>query len=215
MSDRIANIRDYIYGSPINSSYVHELMEQMVDPKCTACPIYKECTLPVSAAGSVDAEVMIIGRNPGVNEDAEGLPFIGRGGKLLDEFLGWIGLAREQVYITNLVKCYTRGNRSPAYNEIEVCFNKWLSHELEFLSPKLILTMGVEACWAMTGKQFKDLRGRQLQVYSRDNFLTNLIVCTHPGAGLRVSFRKENMKEEAKVAKQVCQQLGISLRSTA
>src|SRR5579864_4198425 len=88
---------------------------------CTRCSLHATRTNAVPGTGPVTADVMIVGEAPGFNEDMQGKPFVGAAGKLLDTLLGQIGLARDAVYITNVLKCRPPQNRDPMPNEVEAC----------------------------------------------------------------------------------------------
>jgi uracil-DNA glycosylase family 4 len=108
---------------------------------CRKCPLAETRTRVVPGEGPADAEVLFIGEAPGFNEDRQGRPFVGQAGQLLTELLQSIGLRREDVYITNIVKCRPPNNRDPMPNEIEAC-RPWLEEQLEVLSPLVICTLG-------------------------------------------------------------------------
>jgi len=108
---------------------------------CTLCPLYKSRKNAVPGEGSLEARVMFIGEAPGRNEDLQGRPFVGAAGKLLDQLLELAGLNREEVYITNVVKCRPPNNRDPAASEKKAC-QPYLEKQIEIISPKLIVTLG-------------------------------------------------------------------------
>lgn len=108
---------------------------------CTQCPLHEGRTRTVPGAGDPDAEIMFIGEAPGKNEDEQGLPFVGRSGKYLDELLQGIGLSRDQVFIANVVKCRPPNNRDPQSEEIETC-NPYLRQQIEIIDPLVIATLG-------------------------------------------------------------------------
>lgn len=108
---------------------------------CTQCSLHEGRTRTVPGAGDPDAEIMFIGEAPGKNEDEQGLPFVGRSGKYLDELLKGIGLSREQVFIANVVKCRPPENRDPQPNEIETC-NPYIRQQIEIIDPLVIATLG-------------------------------------------------------------------------
>lgn len=153
---------------------------------CTQCTVHLECRGPVGGAGNVDSRIVFVGRNPGEFEDKDGLPFVGKGGQLLNSFFDWVGLDREKVFITNLVKCFTEGNRIPARKEIETCGRLWLQKELYIISPKLIVTFGVEAAQYLTSFELKMARLR-LHKFGSETTLSGAyaVCCVHPGAPLR------------------------------
>lgn len=110
--------------------------------QCTLCPLSTGRTNAVPGAGRVDAEIMFVGEAPGFYEDQQGLPFVGASGKYLDELLGKIDLTRDEVFITNVVKCRPPGNRDPLPDEIDICVSTYLKQQVEIIQPKLIATLG-------------------------------------------------------------------------
>jgi uracil-DNA glycosylase len=98
----------------------------------------------VPGTGPANADVMIVGEAPGFNEDAQGKPFVGAAGKLLDTLLNQIGLDRDSVYITNVLKCRPPQNRDPMPNEVEAC-SLFLQRQLEWIRPKVVLVLGRHA----------------------------------------------------------------------
>lgn len=108
---------------------------------CTLCDLYKGTTNAVPGAGNIQAEIMFIGEGPGFQEDKQGLPFVGRSGALLTKLLGMIGLKREEVFITNVVKHRPPENRDPAPNEILAC-KPYLDRQIELIDPLVIVTLG-------------------------------------------------------------------------
>jgi DNA polymerase len=108
---------------------------------CTACRLYETRTKPVPGAGSPNAEIMFIGEGPGYYEDQQGLPFVGRSGDLLNKMLKTIGLKREDVFITNVVKNRPPDNRDPLPDEILAC-KAFLDRQIEVIDPLVIVTLG-------------------------------------------------------------------------
>jgi DNA polymerase len=108
---------------------------------CNKCDLWKNKKNYVIGNGSLDSNIFFIGEAPGYNEDLKGIPFIGRAGKILDDLLFSIGLHRNDVYITNILKCRPPKNRNPSNSEIETC-TKYLNYELEIIQPKIISTLG-------------------------------------------------------------------------
>lgn len=108
---------------------------------CTKCPLHENRTRTVPGAGFDDADIMFIGEAPGAREDEQGLPFVGRSGKYLDELLAGIGIKREDVFIANVVKCRPPDNRDPQPDEIESC-NPYLRQQIEVIDPLVIVTVG-------------------------------------------------------------------------
>lgn len=105
------------------------------------CELKKTATQAVFGDGNAESEVIFIGEAPGKNEDLEGRPFIGSAGKFLAEMIESIGMKREDIYITNIVKYRPPNNRDPEPDEKEAC-NEWLINEIKIISPKLIIFLG-------------------------------------------------------------------------
>lgn len=108
---------------------------------CQACELAQNCTQKVPGVGSRGADLLIVGEGPGHDEDIQGEPFVGRSGQLLDRMLAAIGIKREQVFITNIVKCRPPNNRDPKPEEAQHC-RAYLEAQIEQLSPKVILSVG-------------------------------------------------------------------------
>jgi uracil-DNA glycosylase len=108
---------------------------------CTDCELHRGRTMSVPGAGSSTSNVMFIGEAPGMNEDKQGLPFIGNAGKFLDDMLASIEWSRDDVFVTNIVKCRPPGNRDPLPDEIHAC-SAYLDGQIEALNPLLIVTLG-------------------------------------------------------------------------
>ncbi len=108
---------------------------------CEACELAQNCTQKVPGVGSREADLMIIGEGPGHDEDLRGEPFVGRSGQLLDRMLAAIGIAREQVYITNIVKCRPPNNRDPKPDEALKC-RAFLEAQIRAIEPRVILSVG-------------------------------------------------------------------------
>lgn len=109
--------------------------------KCEKCALSKTRINVVPGGGSASADIMFIGEGPGKNEDEQGVPFVGAAGKMLDKLIGSIGLTREDIYITNVVKCRPPGNRDPLPEEVDAC-RDWLNRQIEIIKPKLIILLG-------------------------------------------------------------------------
>ncbi|HEY75173.1 MAG TPA: uracil-DNA glycosylase [Thermoflexia bacterium] len=108
---------------------------------CTACILHRGRTQAVPGEGPADAQIMFIGEAPGFHEDQQGRPFVGAAGRFLEDLLESIGLKREDVYITNIIKCRPPANRDPLPDEIEAC-GPFLERQLEVIRPKLVVTLG-------------------------------------------------------------------------
>jgi len=117
--------------------------EQIIDAihACSACELSQNCTQKVPGVGNRDARLMIVGEGPGHDEDIRGEPFVGRSGQLLDRMLAAIGIARDQVYITNIVKCRPPNNRDPKPQEAQAC-RGYLDAQIRQVAPRVILSVG-------------------------------------------------------------------------
>jgi uracil-DNA glycosylase family 4 len=109
--------------------------------KCTQCLLHQGRTKAVPGEGPENADIMFIGEAPGFHEDQQGRPFVGAAGKFLDELLDTIGLKRDSVYITNVIKCRPPGNRDPLPEEIEAC-KPYIDRQIELIQPTLVVTLG-------------------------------------------------------------------------
>ncbi len=112
---------------------------------CKRCDLWKTRDNAVVGEGPKDAKIMFIGEAPGFNEDKQGRPFVGRAGKILDELLLSIGLKREDVYITNILKCRPPNNRNPDQGEIKVC-TEYLDIQIDIIQPAILAPLGNFAC---------------------------------------------------------------------
>jgi uracil-DNA glycosylase len=118
---------------------------------CTRCALAQTRTQVVFGAGDPNAELLFVGEAPGFHEDANGVPFVGQAGKLLERLLQGIGLSREEVYIANVLKCRPPGNRDPQPDEIEAC-ESHLFRQIELIRPTLVATLGNFATKLLSGK---------------------------------------------------------------
>ena len=109
--------------------------------QCNACELAQNCSQKVPGAGNRQADLMIIGEGPGHDEDIQGEPFVGRSGQLLDKMLAAIGISREQVFITNIVKCRPPNNRDPKQKEAQQC-RAFLDAQIDQVKPRVILSVG-------------------------------------------------------------------------
>ncbi len=118
---------------------------------CTKCRLAEGRTQVVFGVGDPKADLMFVGEAPGYHEDQQGKPFVGQAGKLLDNLLAGIGLARDQVYVANVLKCRPPGNRDPQPDEIEAC-ESHLFRQISLIEPKVVATLGNFATKLLSGK---------------------------------------------------------------
>lgn len=162
---------------------------------CKKCPLSKGRTNAVPGEGNQTPEILLIGEGPGSNEDKQGRPFVGDAGKLLEEMLASIGKKREDVFITNVVKCRPPNNRDPLEEEVSECTRNYLFAQIKLLKPKLIVTLGrhsmqvffpqIKSISQVHGKAYK----KAGQVY---------YICYHPAAAIYQQSLKETMKDDFK-----------------
>lgn len=127
---------------------------------CVACGLAKNRTHVVFGEGNPDAQLMIVGEGPGEDEDLQGRPFVGRSGQLLDKILGAVGIARESVYIANIVKCRPPGNRAPEPLEAKTCTSLWLIKQIQLVKPQIIIPLGATALEFFAGEKLPITRAR-------------------------------------------------------
>src|SRR4051812_5310130 len=157
---------------------------------CRGCPLYEHATQAVFGEGLKSSEVMLVGEQPGDQEDLAGAPFVGPAGKLLDRALDEAGVDRQQVYVTNAVKHFkwkARGKRrihdKPNAAELAAC-RPWLDAELRFVAPRVLVPLGATAAQALLGRSFRvtQRRGEPLE----ETGLADYVVATvHPSSILR------------------------------
>ncbi|MGI5219498.1 UdgX family uracil-DNA binding protein [Nocardia sp. CA-290969] len=160
---------------------------------CRGCDLYRDATQTVFGEGPADARVVLVGEQPGDQEDTAGLPFVGPAGRLLDRALGEAGFDRGEVYVTNAVKHFKfveRGKRrihkQPSRTEVVAC-SAWLATELELVAPELVVCLGAVAAKAVLGPATTvgELRG---QVVDRGDY--GVTATVHPSSVLRAPDRK-------------------------
>jgi DNA polymerase len=158
--------------------------------RCTRCPLYRNATQTVFGEGPVGARLMLVGEQPGDQEDIAGHPFVGPAGRILDRALIDVGIDRTQVYVTNVVKHFKneprgkkRLHKKPNRNEVEVC-KVWLAQEVCLVKPGLVLAMGVTAAEALAGRPMTLARERGKEVSLGGG--QRGMVTVHPSSILRV-----------------------------
>ncbi|MGO9836929.1 MAG: uracil-DNA glycosylase [Polyangiaceae bacterium] len=179
---------------------------------CTKCGLASTRTQTVFARGSVDAKLCFVGEAPGADEDAQGLPFVGRAGQLLDRMIGAMGLSPERdVYVCNILKCRPPGNRRPEPQEMATCI-PYLHEQLALVQPRVIVALGNTAVAALldTKLGITKLRG-QWKLYGGK---TLVMPTYHPSYLLRPSPQQGDAKRQAWEDLQlVMKELGLALPS--
>lgn len=171
--------------------------------ECRECTLYNSRTHVVIGEGGFKKRILLIGEAPGFHEDLQGKPFVGNAGKVLDEMLEMVGLSREDVFITNVVKCRPPGNRRPTSEEIRKC-SKFLEEQISLLKPKIIVTLGDVATsfifkrHGMRSAKISEVHGRQFKV---NNFI--IIPMFHPAAALHDPKKRWKMVEDWRKMRQI------------
>lgn len=160
--------------------------------ECTHCALSKTRRLPVMGCGDRQACVMLIAEAPGGQEDQQGTVFVGSSGEVLDSLLRDCGLTREELYITNIVKCHPPGNRDPKEEEKEACF-PYLKYETFLLKPKIIVCLGRVAAQRIISPDFKITRQHGTWICRKNCALT---ATYHPSAILRDASKYDIVKKD-------------------
>jgi DNA polymerase len=171
---------------------------------CTRCALHKGRNQLVFGDGDPNARLMFVGEGPGADEDAQGLPFVGRAGQLLNNMINAMGLKREQVYIANVVKCRPPGNRTPEPEEGNTC-SPFLFRQIDVVRPQVLVALGATAATYLLGTRqpLAGLRGRVHAVRG-----TQLIVTYHPAYLLRDPRQKKEAWADLQIA---MRELGLKL----
>ena len=162
--------------------------------RCHACTLAETRTNVVFGVGREDAEIMIIGEAPGANEDKQGEPFVGRGGKLLDDMLAMIGLRRQEIYITNSVKCRPPKNRDPLNTEKDACAG-FLRRQLELMQPKILVCLGRISAAEIIRPDFR-ITQEHGQFFEKNGIWMTALY--HPAALLRDPAKKPETFQDLK-----------------
>jgi DNA polymerase len=157
---------------------------------CIKCKLHPEAKQPVMGEGPKDAKVMLIGQNPGKEEDRTAKPFVGRAGKLLNSILEKKEIRRDELFITSVVKCWTQGNKKPSKEQTRVCL-PLLVKQIKEIKPKIIVLMGA------TSKETPRLPGI---IY---------LETVHPAAGLRYKKFRNMFKEDMEKLKRLKDEMKI------
>lgn len=160
--------------------YTYDELKNFVD-HCGRCPLARTRNRAVMGRGNLRSPVLFIAEGPGRNEDRDGIPFTGQSGQVFDRLLREIGMTREDVYITNIVKCHPPGNRDPKPEEQEACI-PYLKYETLLLRPKMIVCLGRVAAQRIIRPDFRITREHGSFLLRKGVWLTAVY---HPSAILR------------------------------
>ena len=196
-----------VEGLPIKSDHptqdktrlLEEIRTELGD--CKRCKLHSYRKNIVFGSGNPEAQLVFVGEGPGGDEDIQGKPFVGRAGQLLTKIIHSINLAREDVYIANIIKCRPPQNRNPEPDEIKAC-EPFLIKQLDAIKPKIICALGTFAAQTLleTGEKISRLRGRFIPYRN-----SRLIATFHPAFLLRNPQRKRDVWEDMKmIRKEYC-----------
>jgi uracil-DNA glycosylase len=173
---------------------------------CTRCALHEGRKNVVFGAGNADADLMFVGEAPGAQEDVQGLPFVGRAGQLLNQLLEGIGLSRDDVFITNVLKSRPPGNRDPQPEEIEAC-TPYLLRQVQLIEPRVIATLGNFATKFLTRSQTGITRVRGTpqihEIAGRTLFIFPLL---HPAAALRTPSMVDTLRADFVALRELLEQ---------
>ena len=169
--------------------------------KCKKCNLHKTRKNTVFGEGDPDSDIMIIGEAPGREEDEVGRPFIGRAGKLLNEFLKSIGLNRDLVFIVNTIKCRPPENRDPETVEINAC-SDYLDQQINIIKPKVLVLLGKIAANRLLGEDIP-MSELRLKKFFIDKYDIPIIVFYHPAYILRSPSQKKKVWDDLQYLKSI------------
>ena len=184
---------------------MNELWQQLYDEcnGCTACELHKTRTNCVFGIGNENADLLFVGEAPGENEDKTGIPFVGRAGQLLDQYLYAVDIPRESVYIANILKCRPPKNRDPLPSEEDACMG-YLRKQVKLIKPKIIVCLGRISATRLIRPDYKITKEHGTWEKKGDFLITAVY---HPALLLRDPRRKEEMLEDMKKIKEKLDEL--------
>ena len=189
---------------------LQKIAEQVA--KCKKCDLAATRTNPVPGEGNPDARIVFVGEAPGADEDAQGRPFVGRAGQLLDKIINAMGLKRSDVYICNILKSRPPGNRDPKPDEINACL-PYLQSQLEIIEPEIIIALGAHAARTLldTNKPIGQLRGQFHDYYTGLDHPPIKLMATYHPAYLLISYSPENRRKVWDDMKKVLNELDLPI----
>ena len=162
--------------------------------KCKLCPLHETRINAVPGEGPVTARVMFVGEAPGAKEDESGRPFVGRSGELLTTMIQEIGLSRDEVFITSLLKSRPPKNRTPTQGEVKAC-RPYLEKQIDIINPKIVVLLGRVAISSLIGPwKLSEAHGKFYENDEMTYFMTY-----HPAAALRFPKTKDAMREDFQI----------------
>jgi len=170
---------------------------------CVQCPLHATRTKAVPGEGTPSARVMLIGEAPGRDEDQRGQPFVGAAGRFLDQMLAGSGVNRDDLFVTNTVKCRPENNRTPRKREVDTCTSLYLFEQIELINPALIMLLGSVAAKKLLGvNSVNEVRGRVIEHNNR-----KYLAGYHPAASFYREDMAENIRQDFALLRQELQKL--------
>jgi len=170
---------------------------------CVQCPLHATRTKAVPGEGTPSARVMLIGEAPGRDEDQRGQPFVGAAGRFLDQMLAGSSVNRDDLFITNTVKCRPENNRPPRKREVDTCTSLYLFEQIELINPALIMLLGSVATKKLLGvNSVNEVRGRVIEHNNR-----KYLAGYHPAASFYREDMAENIRQDFALLRQELQKL--------
>ena len=171
------------------AAVMHEVASQVAE--CMRCNLHFSRKKAVPGEGPINSKLMFIGEGPGFFENEQGRPFVGQAGKFLEELLGKIGMTRDQVFITNVVKCRPPGNRDPLPEELAACA-EYLDRQIAALNPRVIVTLGrYSMAKFMPSARISDVHGQSAWIKGR-----LIVPMYHPAAALHQPSLKSSIEKD-------------------
>lgn len=176
---------------------MYETLEEINEEvkKCTKCKLCKNRTQTVFGTGNPSARVMLIGEGPGVDEDIQGEPFVGKSGKLMNEAFRGLGIHREDLYIANIVKCRPPNNRNPEKEEAIACMD-YLRNQVMLVKPEIIVLLGSVSLKNILGDEYGITKSRGKWIVKKD---IKYLPTFHPAALLRDEHKKIDFWNDLKL----------------
>ena len=174
---------------------------------CIACELSASRTNCVFGSGNKSADLLFVGEAPGENEDKTGTPFVGRAGKLLNEYLAAVGIDRDSVYITNILKCRPPSNRDPRPCEEDACIH-FLEKQIELISPKLIVCLGRISALRIIKPDYK-ITSEHGTFVKKGRYVMTAVY--HPSALLRDPKKKDDMLKDMEKIKEYAVKHGLKI----
>lgn len=182
--------------------YTHEELKNFVD-HCSKCPLAHTRKNSVMGKGSLHSPIMFVAEAPGNSEDRDGIPFTGPSGKIFDELLESVQMKREDIYLTNIVKCHPPKNRDPLPEEQEACI-PYLKYETLLIRPEIIVCLGRISAQRIIRPDYRITREHGTFLFRKNTWLTAVY---HPSAILRDPAKLEETKEDFRKIKEKYSQL--------